>query len=72
MHKHRHFSVAPIMGHWEIDGKPVSAKEAKYGLKEKARWVVHDQVFKDYDDWDYLDNEQRSQGDEPLDGDKND
>lgn len=33
------FVVFPAFGYWEIDGKPVSSKEADYGLNPKAKWV---------------------------------
>ena len=33
------FVVFPSLGYWEIDGKPVSPKEAQYGLHPKAKWM---------------------------------
>lgn len=32
------FCVFPAMGYWEIDGKPVSSREARYGLHPRAVW----------------------------------
>lgn len=32
------FIVFPALGYWEIDGKPVSSKEAQYGLHPDAVW----------------------------------
>ena len=32
------FCVFPALGYWEIDGKPVSSKEAEYGLNPRAIW----------------------------------
>ena len=33
--------IFPSLGHWEIDGKPVSSEEAEYGLNPDAVWVRH-------------------------------
>jgi len=32
------FCAFPAMGYWEIDGKPVSSKEAQSGLHPRAIW----------------------------------
>lgn len=32
------FCVSPAMGYWELSGRPVSAKEAQYGLLPEAIW----------------------------------
>lgn len=32
------FVVFPALGYWEIDGKPVSSREAKCGLHPRAVW----------------------------------
>ena len=32
------FVVFPALGYWEIDGKPVSSKEAQFGAHPRAIW----------------------------------
>ena len=32
------FNVFPGMGYWEIDGKPVSAREAEHWINLHAKW----------------------------------
>ncbi len=32
------FCVSPAMGYWELDGKPVSGKEAQWGSAPGAVW----------------------------------
>lgn len=34
----QHFNVMPAFGYWELNGKPVSAKAADYGLAPGAEW----------------------------------
>ena len=36
--KYPSFNVFPALGYWEIDGKPVSSKEAEHGLHPRAVW----------------------------------
>lgn len=35
----RHFNVFPALGYWEIDSKPVSSREARYGAHPRAKWM---------------------------------
>ncbi len=31
--------IFPTMGYWEIDGRPVSSREAHSGLHPLAKWI---------------------------------
>ena len=35
-----HLCVFPTMGYWEIDGRPVSSREAHSGLHPLAKWIL--------------------------------
>ena len=47
------FCVFPALGYWSLNGKPVSDKEANYGLTPGVKWLPTEiaRNLKDYMGW---------------------